>query len=128
MNVYEAPIRPQQTYTQGFWHGVIAAVLYLICAMLLMCNMLGYFLGHYPQQFNLTDSQRTLILQTMLFFIWLAGGAAVFQRIENQNSTIESVFGDPGWSYSDAVSLMTCLSPVERLTHNASFTSAPLLY
>lgn len=104
MNIYQPPIRPDQAYTQGFWHGVIAAVLYLICAMLLMANMLGYWLGHYPQQFNLTDSQRTLILQTMLFFIWLAGGAAIFQRVENSNTTIESVSGTLGWSFSDAVS------------------------
>ena len=48
--------------------------------MILMVNMLGYFLGHYPQHFDLDDDQRTLILQTMMFFFWLAGGAAVFAR------------------------------------------------
>ena len=51
--------------------------------MLLMVNMLGYFLGHYPANFALSDSQRTLILQTMLFFVWLGGGAAVFMKIED---------------------------------------------
>lgn len=75
--------------------------------MLLMANMLGYFLGHYPKQFNLTDSQRTLILQTMLFFIWLAGGAALFQKVENSNSVIESVYGRTGWSFSDSVRTMS---------------------
>lgn len=35
--------------------------------------MLGYFLGQYPPDFALTESQRTLIIQTMLFFVWLAG-------------------------------------------------------
>lgn len=64
--------------------------------MLLMVNMLGYFLGHYPDTFALTDSQRTLILQTMGFFIWLAGGAAIYAKLE-QNSGI-------GWSFADAVS------------------------
>ena len=59
--------------------------------MALMINMLGYFLGHYPQHFELSDPQRNLILQTMLFFLWLAGGAGVFARIE-------------GWLYVDAVS------------------------
>jgi potassium channel subfamily K, other eukaryote len=58
--------------------------------MILMVNMLGYFLGHYPQHFTLTDEQRNLILQTMMFFLWLAGGAAVFGRVE-------------GWSYVDAL-------------------------
>ncbi|KAJ9666832.1 Potassium channel [Coniosporium apollinis] len=97
--IYDPPIRPNQTYTQGFWYGVISAVLYLICSMILMVNMLGYFLGHYPQTFNLTDSQRTLILQTMLFFFWLAGGGAVF-------SVVQTRFGGPDdldWSFVDAL-------------------------
>ncbi|TKA62002.1 hypothetical protein B0A49_08400 [Cryomyces minteri] len=96
MNSYVAPIRPYQTYTQGFWYGVIASVLYLVCSMLLMVNMLGYFLGHYPQQFALTDHQRTLILQTMLFFIWLAGGGAVFSRVEQ-------LHGATPWSFTDGL-------------------------
>ena len=91
MNEYVPPQRPQQTYSQGFWHAVIAAVLYLLSSMALMVNMLGYFLGHYPQHFELSDEQRNLILQTMMFFIWLAGGAGVFTRV------------DPGWQYVDAL-------------------------
>ncbi|PMD47601.1 voltage-gated potassium channel [Hyaloscypha variabilis F] len=81
MNKYVPPVRPGETYSQGFWHAIIAAVLYLITSMLLMVNMLGYFLGHYPQHFDLDDDQRTLILQTMMFFIWLAGGAGIFSRL-----------------------------------------------
>ena len=96
MNMHDAPIRPQETYTQGFWYGVIAAVLYLVCSMSLMINMLGYFLGHYGQHFNLTGAQRTLILQTMMFFIWLAGGAAVFSRVE-------SIYSTQHWLYTDAL-------------------------
>lgn len=98
MQMWEAPVRPQQTYTQGFWYAVIAACMYMICAMLLMVNMLGYFLGHYPQHFTLTESQRTLILQTMLFFVWLAGGAAVFSAVEMKSGN-----GDFNWSYVNAL-------------------------
>lgn len=58
--------------------------------MMLMGNMLGYFLGHYHSHFELTDEQRNLILQTMMFFIWLAGGAGVFAKVE-------------GWLYADAL-------------------------
>ena len=90
MNEFVPPHRPDQTYSQGFWHAVIAAVLYLVSSMILMLNMLGYFLGHYPQHFELSDDQRNLILQTMLFFFWLAGGAAVFARTE-------------GWSFVDSL-------------------------
>ena len=63
-----------------------------------MVNMLCYFLGHYPENFALSDSQRTLILQTMAFFIWLGGGAAVFSKIEQDA-------GETGWGFSDAVSI-----------------------
>ena len=99
MAVYQPPTSPQQTYTEGFWYAVLAACMYMICSMLLMINMLGYFLGHYPQHFNLTDSQRTLILQTMLFFIWLAGGGAIFSVVESKYG------GDPtqNWSYVNAL-------------------------
>lgn len=99
MDMYTPPHMPQQTYTQGFWYAVIAACMYMTCSMLLMLNMAGYFLGHYPQHFNLTDSQKTLILQTMLFFIWLAGGAAVFYQVE----TIYGQADDQVWSYVNAL-------------------------
>lgn len=101
MNVYVPPTGPQQVYTQGFWYAVIAAILYMIASMLLMVNMCGYFLGHYPQQFNLTDSQRTLILQTMLFFLWLAGGAAMFAKVESE-------YGDHTFDWSYVNSLYFC--------------------
>ncbi|MCJ1286289.1 Potassium channel [Xylographa opegraphella] len=90
MDKFVPPVQPLQTYSQGFWHAVIAATLYLIASMMLMVNMLGYFLGHYPQHFDLTDEQRNLILQTMMFFFWLAGGAGVFSKL-------------CGWSYVDAL-------------------------
>ncbi|KAF2722945.1 voltage-gated potassium channel [Polychaeton citri CBS 116435] len=98
MHVYVPPVSPQQTYTQGFWYAVFAAMLYCICSMLLMVNMVGYFLGHYPQHFTLTDSQRTLILQTMLFFVWLAGGGAVFSKVESDYGN-----GTFNWSYVNAL-------------------------
>lgn len=90
MDEYVPPHRPEQTYSQGFWHAIIAAILYLVSSMILMLNMLGYFLGHYPQHFELSDDQRNLILQTMMFFFWLAGGAAVFAKVE-------------GWSFADSL-------------------------
>ena len=101
MQVYVPPVRPQQTYTQGFWYAVSAAAMYMVCSMLLMVNMLGYFLGHYPQHFQLTESQRTLILQTMLFFLWLAGGGAVFSKIE-------SLYGDGQFEWNYVNSLYFC--------------------
>ncbi|KAI1488367.1 hypothetical protein F5X96DRAFT_680541 [Biscogniauxia mediterranea] len=62
VSIYLPAVHPGQTYSQGFWHA----------------------------NFALDDDQRTLILQTMMFFIWLAGGAAVFSRLE-------------GWSFANAL-------------------------
>ncbi|CAI6334115.1 unnamed protein product [Periconia digitata] len=90
------PLRPNQTYTQGFWYAVAAAAMYLLCSLLLMINMLGHFLGRYPDDFILSDSQRTLILQTMAFIIWLGGGAATFSKIETDS-------GQSGWHFANAV-------------------------
>ena len=99
MNIYFPPHMPDQLYSQGYWHAVIAATLYLLSSMMLMLNILGYFLGHYPQHFELTDDQRNLILQTMMFFIWLAGGWGVFARVE-------------AWSFADSVSRLKPRSKV----------------
>ncbi|CRG86132.1 Outward-rectifier potassium channel TOK1 [Talaromyces islandicus] len=81
MHIYVPPIPPDEVFSQGYWSGVIAAVLYFILSIILMINMMGYMLGHYPQHFALTDDQRTLILQTTSFMIWLAVGGAIFQRL-----------------------------------------------
>lgn len=62
--------------------------------------MLGYFLGQYAPDFLLTESQRTLIIQTMLFFVWLAGGAAVFSKIESAYGARDAGFT---WSYVNSL-------------------------
>lgn len=90
MHMYSPPSGQYEIFSGGFWYSIAAACMYLILTMLLMVNMVGYIRGHYPQYFRLTEDQRTLIVQTMLFFIWLAGGAGVYSRIE-------------GWHYIDAV-------------------------
>lgn len=99
MHAYVPLKQPQQTYSEGFWYAVFAACMYTMCSMMLMVNMLGYFLGHYPQHFTLTESQRTLILQTMLFFLWLAGGGAVFWAVESKYGTDPTM----NWSYVNAL-------------------------
>jgi potassium channel subfamily K len=95
---FDPPDHPQQVYHQGFWYAVYAAIIYLICSMILMVNMLGHVLGHYPQDFALTDSHRTLILQTMMFFVWLATGSIVFKTIETNYGG-----GSLTWSYANAL-------------------------
>ncbi|KAL4911352.1 hypothetical protein BDW74DRAFT_172814 [Aspergillus multicolor] len=81
MSIYKSPEPPNQTFSQAYWSAVISAALYFLLALMLMINMAGYFLGHYPQNFILTDDQRTLILQTMAFIAWLAIGGAIFSQV-----------------------------------------------
>ncbi|KAJ5098619.1 hypothetical protein N7532_005620 [Penicillium argentinense] len=81
LSIYSPPIGPTDIYSQAYWSAVIAAILYFILSLILMINMLGYFLGRYPQHFSLTDEQRTLILQMTAFVVWLLIGAAIFQRV-----------------------------------------------
>ncbi|KAJ5656242.1 hypothetical protein N7507_008192 [Penicillium longicatenatum] len=81
LSIYSPPNGTSDIYSQAFWSAVIAAILYFILSILLMINMLGYFLGRYPQHFALTDDQRTLILQMTAFVVWLLIGAAFFQKV-----------------------------------------------
>ena len=104
MVVYD-PIQPNQVYSQGFWHAIIAASLYMVLAMLLMVNMLGYFMGHYPQHFDLSDEQRNLVLQTMIFFIWLGGGSGVFAALEEFPGSFSDAL------YFSVVTLLTVSVP-----------------
>lgn len=50
----------------------------------------GAWTGHFSKSFALTSSQRTLMLQTILFLTYLLVGALVFSKIE-------------GWNYLDGV-------------------------
>lgn len=76
--------------TQAFYYAIIAAALYFIIAALLSVTVYGAYKGHYPQEFKLTMSQRTLMLQTISFMVYMLFGALVFYKVE-------------GWQYLDAV-------------------------
>ncbi|KAJ9151199.1 Potassium channel protein [Pleurostoma richardsiae] len=85
-------MHPQIDYvwSQAFYYGAYAAGLYFICSSLMVVTFMGAYLGRYGKDFQLTTSQRTLMLQTILFLMYLLIGALVFSNIE-------------GWSYLDAV-------------------------
>jgi potassium channel subfamily K len=78
---------------------VIAATLYFTGATLLLFNELGHVLGHYPATFNLTPTQRRIMLLNVLCITHLAVGGAIFQKLI-------------GISYANAVyfSLVTILT------------------
>jgi potassium channel subfamily K, other eukaryote len=77
-------------WSQAFWYGTWAAILYFIVASLMVITVYGAYVGHYDKDFNLTSSQRTLMLQTIMFLMYLLLGALVFSKIE-------------GWAYLDAL-------------------------
>ncbi|KXX83472.1 Outward-rectifier potassium channel TOK1 [Madurella mycetomatis] len=77
-------------WSQAFYYGVYAAVLYFFVASLMVVTYLGAQTGHYPKDFVLTPSQRTLMLQTIMLLFYLLIGALIFKSIE-------------GWNYLDGV-------------------------
>ncbi|KAI1327400.1 voltage-gated potassium channel [Xylariaceae sp. FL0255] len=85
-------LEPKEEYVwaQAFYYGIFAAILYFVVASLMAVTFWGARAGHYPPQFELTLSQRTLMLQTILFLAYLLLGALIFSHIE-------------GWFYLDTV-------------------------
>jgi potassium channel subfamily K, other eukaryote len=77
-------------WSQAFWYGIYSAILYMLCATLMLSTFVGAIGGWYDKDFYLTASQRTLMLQTIMFLGYLLLGALVFSKIE-------------GWAYLDAV-------------------------
>ena len=76
--------------TQPFYYAILAALVYFVVATLMTITVYGALKDHYSRQFQLTTSQRTLMLQTIAFMIYMLGGAAVFARQE-------------GWKFADSV-------------------------
>ncbi|KAL2755547.1 hypothetical protein ACRALDRAFT_2027276 [Sodiomyces alcalophilus JCM 7366] len=85
-------MHPSEHYvlSQAYYYGVFAAVLYFVVASLMVVTIRGALAKHYSSDFQLTPSQRTLMLQTVLYLHYLLLGALVFSKIE-------------GWMYLDAV-------------------------
>ncbi|KAJ5469690.1 hypothetical protein N7539_009308 [Penicillium diatomitis] len=84
------PENAGRTYTQTYFYGTFAAGLYFIIATMMLVTAWGAHKGQYSREYKLTTSQRTLMLQTIIFFIYLLGGSAVYARVE-------------GWKFMDAV-------------------------
>lgn len=84
--------QPAQNHflTSAFYYAVWAASLYFIIASLMCVTVYGANKGYYEKSFKLTTSQRSLMLQTMSFFVYLMVGALIWSKLE-------------GWEYLDAV-------------------------
>ncbi|KAK1237979.1 hypothetical protein MKX08_002558 [Trichoderma sp. CBMAI-0020] len=80
----------EMIWSQSFYYGIWSAILYFIVASLMSITFWGACAGHYPKDFILSLSQRTLMLQTILVLLYLHVGATVFAAIE-------------GWGYLDTL-------------------------
>ncbi|CEP63622.1 Tok1p LALA0_S08e06832g [Lachancea lanzarotensis] len=67
--------------TIGFWYAVLSMILYIGCTLLLLIHYGGYKRGRYPATFNLTDSERNVMIFTFILSIWFIWGAAMFSNI-----------------------------------------------
>lgn len=85
-------ILPEEEHAlaQAFYYANFAAGLYAMIALLMCLTVWGAYKGHYEKEFRLTVSQRTLMLQTIGFMMYLLLGALVFKTVE-------------GWDFLDAV-------------------------
>ena len=80
----------RRALTQAFYYAIFACALYFIIASLMVYTVYGAWKGHYSKEFKLSMSQRTLMLQTISFMIYMVGGAGVYAKIE-------------GWMFLDAL-------------------------
>lgn len=76
--------------SSAFYYAIFASALYIGIGLIMCITVYGANKGYYKKDFNLTPSQRTLMLQTMSFVAYLLLGALVYSKIE-------------GWEYLNAV-------------------------
>jgi len=88
-----------QALTQAYYYAIFAAGLYQLISYLMCITVWGAYRGKHSKEFKLTISQRTLMLQTISFMVYLLVGAAIYSRIE-------------GWTFPDALywAEFTCLT------------------
>ncbi|CAG7561939.1 unnamed protein product [Fusarium equiseti] len=77
-------------WSQSFYYGMFAAILYFADATLLTLTFWGASTNRYEKSLPLTPSQRSLMLQSILLLIYILLGAYFFSEIES-------------WNYLDAV-------------------------
>ena len=96
---FHAPGVKNQALTQAYYYAIFAAALYQIISYLMCTTVWGAYKGHYSKDFKLTMSQRTLMLQTISFLVYLLIGALIYSKIE-------------GWMFLDSVywADFTCLT------------------
>jgi potassium channel subfamily K len=80
----------EHAFTQAYFYAIYAAALYCVIAAMMIATFFSALTGRSSKEYTLTTAQRTLMLQTIGFLVYLLAGAAVYKNIE-------------GWRYLDAV-------------------------
>ncbi|KAF2150403.1 voltage-gated potassium channel [Myriangium duriaei CBS 260.36] len=88
----DSPAAPAEAHalTAAYYFAIQAAVIYFIVTGLMALTAWGAWMKHFAGGFRLTMAQRTLMLQTMSFVVYLLLGALIFSHLE-------------GWEYLDAL-------------------------
>lgn len=79
-------------HSQSWYYGIMSTILYFLISFMLASNLWGaYIQNHYPPGLRgVTNSQRSLMLQSILYMVYLGGGAALFAHLE-------------GWRFLDGI-------------------------
>ena len=84
------PPTPMATMSQAFYYAAFSGAIYVILAMMLSVTAYGIWIGKSADEFKLSVSQRSLMLQTILFLTYVLAAGGVYCKIE-------------GWNFLDAV-------------------------
>lgn len=76
------PTSSEYEYSEAFFFGTFAAVLYFVDSLSLTVTVFGAYRGHYKKELHLSISQRALMVQTLIFMVYILIGALVFSKIE----------------------------------------------
>ena len=92
--VVAAPLKsaspPEYSLTQAYYYAVFAAVIYFFVATIMVVTVIGFYRGHYDEEFKLTVRRQSLMIQTSGFLLYLLLGALVYAHVED-------------WRYLDAI-------------------------
>ena len=72
-----------ETYSQAFYYAAFSGGIYVILSMMLSVTAWGIWFRGYANQFKLSISQRSLMLQTILFLAYVLCAGGVYQAIED---------------------------------------------
>ena len=90
---FDPPNVPDHALTQAYYYAIFAAAMYQIISYLMCFTVWGAYKGAYSKDFELTVAQRTLMLQTISFLVYLQIGALIYSKVEK-------------WKYLDSVYFM----------------------